>query len=86
MSKFGWSYPPGVTESMLPGNSKEEQEKEAMVESLYEAISPLRAYYDCEAGDAEVTEDSVVTALEKIIDDAYAKGKADALADHAENK
>ena len=27
---FGWSYPPGVTESMLPGNSKDEQAAEAL--------------------------------------------------------
>lgn len=82
MSKFGWSYPPGCTESMLPGNSKEEQEAEAMVESLYEAISPLRQFY-AEVGAAEMEEDNVVAALEIIVGKAYAEGKADALADES---
>jgi hypothetical protein len=86
MSKFGWSYPPGVTEAMLPGNSPAEQEQEAMIESLYEAIAPLRKFYtdadDADVADAtESAEDEVVTALEQLMGEAYAKGHSDAHGD-----
>jgi hypothetical protein len=80
MSKFGWSLPPGV--ATLPGESADEQAAEALVEELYEAVAPLRTFYT-EPGIADETEDGVVTALEKIVSDAYTKGRADALADEA---
>lgn len=80
MSKFGWSLPPGCL--TLPGESREEQEAEALVEALYEAISPLRPHY-AEVGAAEITEDAVVATLEQIVKDAYTRGRTDAAADHA---
>lgn len=77
MSKFGYSYPPGVSEKDLPGNSPEEQEHEAMIESLYEAIAPLRS------GHTDDGEDQVVLALEKIVSAAYLKGYENGRGDEA---
>lgn len=38
MSLFGWSLPPGVRTSDLPGNSPAETAAEAAVDGLYEAL------------------------------------------------
>jgi hypothetical protein len=83
MSKFGWSYPPGVTENMLPGNSKAEQEQENLVESIYEAIKAFRKFYDSEGGEGDTIEDQVASQIEAMLSEAYAKGKADAQSDEA---
>lgn len=81
MSKFGWSYPPGVTESMLPGNSKEEREQEEMMDLIYSALDPLRKFWKGDG--AEQAEDVVATAIEKIVSNAYAKGRGEGIHDEA---
>lgn len=34
MSKFGWDLPPGVTTSMLPGNTPEDTASEELLEAI----------------------------------------------------
>lgn len=69
MSKFGWDLPPGVTTSMLPGNSREEGEAEAMMDAIYDILEKA------------VTEDEKATALYGLVSEAYQKGRADARVD-----
>ena len=73
MSKFGWDLPPGVSVSDLPGNSKQDQEDEAMVDALYEALQPLHDHMpNSEA--AERCEEDVVLKLARMMAEAYGGG------------
>lgn len=76
MGKFGWDLPPGVTTSMLPGNTPEDAAAEAVADAIYGAL--------VESGCHDVTVmDKAVEAISKLIGDAYAKGSADGHADEA---
>lgn len=71
MPNFGWSYPPGVSNSDLPGNSKAEQEEEALGTLVYELLG-------------EDTPDDVVNKIIALWHDAFNGGYQQALADAAE--
>lgn len=77
-SPFGWSYPPGVTESMLPGNSKADQEDEARAEAIATIL------IECKGIDMDdTTTENAILALMALLDLAYLAGRQDAMADEA---
>ena len=39
---FGWDLPPGVSTSMLPGNSREDIAKEAMYDQIYNVLDQYK--------------------------------------------
>jgi hypothetical protein len=49
-----------------PPDDTGQEASEALIESLYEALSPLRPFY-AKVGASEDIEDAVVDALEKIV-------------------
>jgi hypothetical protein len=61
----------------------QEQAQEALVESIYEALSPFRKFYDSEGGEGDTIEDQVAAQFEAMLSEAYAKGSADASSDEA---
>ena len=67
MSKFGYDLPPGVTSSMLPGNSKEDADRE----ELYEVVSQ---FWESEEGEPL---DNMVDMIETRIAAAYRAGHID---------
>ena len=89
MSKFGWSYPPGVTESMLPGNSKEEQEAEAFYDTFYDkmaelaTVTPATDTVDAEYHLKAEALDKFVEWAWKQMGEAYHRGYTDGMGDEA---
>ena len=80
MSKFGWSYPPGVSEGMLPGNTPQDAADEALADLLYIALESLHDHMpNTEA--AERAQDDVVLRLMKIVSATYDNGYKDGMAD-----
>jgi RNA polymerase-interacting CarD/CdnL/TRCF family regulator len=74
MTKFGWDLPPGVTTSMLPGNTPEDQAEEAKLDAIYTAIE-LAGYAPDEKSER------LAESFSKLMDTAYADGRRDAQAD-----
>ena len=72
---FGWDLPPGVTTSMLPGNTKEEQEAEALHDKLYDGLCKLVS---------DEPSDELIEYIYKQIGEAYHLGYAQGMADEAE--
>lgn len=84
MRKFGWDLPPGVTTSMLPGNTPEDAIAEAQADAIYEALTKC-GYYDVTALDdaSDAKADKAVEVFSKLLSDAYAAGRVDGMADEA---
>jgi hypothetical protein len=74
-SKFGWSYPPGVTESMLPGNSAAEQKEEA----LYDHVYILLEMHSVKLPDDAL--DKLVEAIVKLVSSTWKEGYDSGMAD-----
>lgn len=75
MSKFGWSYPPGVSERDLPGNSPAEQRIEALTEKIFDILEATRT------ADPNTAFDDAAVKFLDIISDAYIEGRDDARGD-----
>jgi len=45
MANFGWDLPPGVSESDIPGNRKDDERWERMIEDLELAVEELKSSY-----------------------------------------
>lgn len=45
MSKFGWDLPPGVTSSMIPGNSPWDEQTEKAADDLHKAFVQATLLY-----------------------------------------
>lgn len=74
MSKFGWDLPPGVTTSMLPGNTPAEAELEARLEAIFDRL--------VKAGIHNEDQHEVLANLIMDFEDkAYTKGREDERAD-----
>ena len=69
----GWNLPPGCNVSDLPGNSKADQEEEALGDALAEAMGDL--FTDDERFD------KLYSWVSKLRSDAYADGYAQGAAD-----
>lgn len=72
---FGWSLPPGVTTSMLPGNSPADEEAEAFADSVYEMLGGMPD---------DALAEKVIAWGEKLRSDAYAEGYSQGQSDEAE--
>jgi hypothetical protein len=71
----GWNLPPGCNVHDLPGNSREEEQAEALYDKLADAIAVLDL-------DNETTR-KALDKLVAIVGDVYARGYADGMADRA---
>lgn len=71
MANFGWSYPAGVNENDLPGNSRADQEAEALATVIYELLG-------------DDTSDEIVLKIIALWHDAFNGGYQQALADAEE--
>jgi len=74
MSKFGWDLPPGVTTSMLPGNTPEDEAFEAFLEEIY---SHLPTGLSIDADGLDKFTDWLWDLLSNIYRDGYQQGMAD---------
>lgn len=77
MRKFGWDLPPGVTTSMLPGNTPEDAAAEAQADAIYEALA--QSGYNTDGNEAE----KAVELFSKLLSEAYAAGRIDGMTDEA---
>jgi hypothetical protein len=68
MVNFGWSYPAGVNDNDLPGNSRADLEAEALSYVIYELLG-------------EDTPDEVINKIIALWHDAFNGGYQQALAD-----
>src|SRR5215469_1223288 len=82
MTKFGWDLPPGVTTSMLPGNTPAEQKEEAAIDKLYEILGPVLNALGGPESPHERLVDEAVVELYKQIEIAYSSGYADGVSDN----
>lgn len=71
MGKLGWDLPPGVTTSMLPGNSPEEQAAEALAEKVFEMLEVAGM---TGKGIEQSSIDSVVEKISAMLGVAYGDG------------
>ena len=62
-----------------PPDDTDQEASEALIESLYEALAPLRPFYE-KVGASEDIEDAVVNALERIVLDAMQQARDDIMA------
>ncbi len=72
----GFNLPPGCNVSDLPGNTKAEQEAEALADSVYTQLEGLDI--------SEDTQNLIVERVCKLLGDAYRAGYQAAVADEAE--
>lgn len=72
MGIFGWSYPPGVSERDLPGNSDAEQAAEAFGEAMYDQMPESMG---------DDLREKLLTWAWAQVGDAYAKGYQQGQAD-----
>lgn len=73
MSRFGWDLPPGVTNSMLPGNSAAERRAEAEAEAVADALATAGVGDDI----LDTVTDAMLTIIEAARNEAVAECAAD---------
>ena len=74
---FGWDLPPGVTTSMLPGNTKEDEAIEALYNAIYTAFDESMKTEDGNA--TAIEHDSanyhrLVGRIAQLVSDAWTEG------------
>ncbi len=79
----GFNLPPGCNVSDLPGNTKAEQEAEALADSVYAQLKDL-GVMGLDYGLKEELQDLIVERVCKLLGDAYGAGYQAAVADEAE--
>jgi len=66
----GWNLPPGCSVQDLPGNSKADEQEEALADSVYTLLESVGVTMSDSAMDA------VIDWVSKLRSDAYAEGYA----------